>query len=44
MTLSTVWSSCVNPKDVIPSVNRSFHSHRDLAAARSLSHGLVLDP
>lgn len=33
----------MDPKDAILSVNRCRHSHRDLAAARRLSHGLVLD-
>jgi hypothetical protein len=36
-------SISVDPKDLIPSVNRGLHFHRDLAAARGLRHRLVLD-
>jgi hypothetical protein len=40
---ATVSSSSVDAKDLIPSVNRSLHFHRDLAAAWSLRHRLMLD-
>jgi hypothetical protein len=42
-TRDTLSSSSVDRKDLIPSVNRSLHSHRDHGPARSLRHRLVLD-